>query len=97
MSPSSKGSLREPLIKVMSFMRAMEYKPFDGHRFNTFSSRLEDMTTKIGQMAFDIKTVFSFFRPDYSPSGVLQEASLVSPEAQQYMTPTVIVSINNDE
>ena len=90
----SKGSLREPLIKVINFMRAMEYAPLDGFRYKREQYGLDSMTGKIGQMAFDIKDVFSYFRPEYSPTGPIHEASLVAPEAQQYMTPSVVGLVN---
>lgn len=70
------GSLREPMIKVMAAMRNFHY-------YYDQESHLElyDMKEKIGQMPHGIPSVFSFFLPEYSPPGVLAQASLVSPEA----------------
>lgn len=45
-------------------------------------------------MAHDIKSVFSFFRREFSPKGPIGSANLFSPEAQRYMTPTVLGTIN---
>ena len=91
---SAQGSLREPLLKLIAFMRAMNYQVIDRYQSSRYFFTLNDMSTKIGQMAFEIQSVFSFFRPEYSPNGPIQEASLVSPEALQYVTPTIIGFLN---
>lgn len=72
----SQGSLREPLLKVIALMRNLEFKLSNGTAFTV----LENLQTKIGQMAHDIPSVFSFFLPQYSPPG-LMITSLVSPES----------------
>jgi len=73
---SSYGSLREPLIKVIALMRSLEFKS----SFDSPLIVLKDLQAKIGQMAHDIPSVFSFFLPQYSPPSLVQ-ASLSSPEA----------------
>ena len=59
------GSLREPLLRVMALMRSMEIKPSNGQSL----VKINDMNSKIGQMAHSFPTVFSFFLPEYAPDG----------------------------
>jgi uncharacterized protein (DUF1800 family) len=81
------GSLREPILKVIGFMRAMEYNSI------TPLVELDKMEQKIGQMAHEHKTVFSFFRPDFSVE-VAAENQLVSPEAQVQSSGYVVELLN---
>ena len=103
----TKGSLKEPIIKVMNFMRAMDYKPFDGYEYedvlpwgpsdstyDTKGTRFTSMTEKMGQMAYDPDNIFSFFRREFSPKGPISKASLVAPDAQRYTTSKVIGLLN---
>ena len=70
------GSIKEPLIKVVSTMRSLEYE----QTANEFPS-LFGMEVSIGQMAYEIPSVFSFFLPEYAPPGRVSKSSLVAPEA----------------
>lgn len=72
------GGVSEPLLRVMALMRSMELQQVEGQPI----SRLHDMRNKIGMMAHDFPTVFSFYLPEYEPDGRPGAASLVSPEAQ---------------
>ena len=72
----SHGSLREPLIKVISAMKSLEYT----QTANEFPS-LFGMDASIGQEQHNIPSVFSFFLPEYSAPGRVSSSSLVSPEA----------------
>merc|ERR1719254_109865 len=57
--------------------------------------RLKEMGEKIGQMAHDIPTVFSFFLPEFQlPSSRLSNATLVSPESGLLDTPKTLRLIN---
>jgi cullin-associated NEDD8-dissociated protein 1 len=71
------GSLKEPLLRVMSLMRGMELKQTEGQSV----LNLADLSTKIGQMAHSFPSVFSFFLPEYPAGGRAGDASLVSPES----------------
>ena len=71
------GSLREPLIKVVSLMRNLDFKLNVDNKFIS----LYDLSDSIGQMAHEIPSVFSFFLPEYSSPGPVMRASLVAPEA----------------
>lgn len=85
------GSAKEPLMKVIGLMRSMQFKLFDNVPFVEFSSRTSDL---IGQMAHEIPTVFSFFLPGNKPTGVISQASLVSPEFQVATGPRMINLLN---
>lgn len=74
----STGSLREPLVKLMSFLRAMEYE--SAPQFPSII--MENLQDNIGQEAHLIPDVFSFFLPEFSPLGKVAEAGLTAPEAQ---------------
>ncbi|EGB12134.1 hypothetical protein AURANDRAFT_20488, partial [Aureococcus anophagefferens] len=69
------GRLREPLLKVLHFARAMELSPTGGREVS-----LEGMDQKIGQMAHEAPSVFSYYLPDYSPQGAVGDRGLVAPE-----------------
>lgn len=87
----STGSLKEQIMKVIAFMRAMEFQNrSDGGR----EIRLDSLQNKIGQEAHSTPSVFNFFLPEYSAPGVIKEASLVSPEAQLLSGPNVINLMN---
>eukprot|EP00586_Coscinodiscus_wailesii_P000799 CAMPEP_0172487324 /NCGR_PEP_ID=MMETSP1066-20121228/16359_1 /TAXON_ID=671091 /ORGANISM="Coscinodiscus wailesii, Strain CCMP2513" /LENGTH=2416 /DNA_ID=CAMNT_0013253867 /DNA_START=62 /DNA_END=7312 /DNA_ORIENTATION=+ len=74
------GSLREPLLKVISLMRSMQYTPTDHDRNE--HPKFWFMQAKVGQMPYETPDQFSFFSPDYMPPGGFMVAALTSPEAQ---------------
>ena len=80
----SKGVLREPIMKVLSLMRSMEFVPLAP------IIRTHNVADKIGQMAYDFPSVFSFFLPENKPNGPVGNAGLVSPEATLLLTPNII-------
>jgi len=84
------GSMKEPLLKLIGVMRSMEFKP-NPKRPEVL---LLGAVQKIGQMAYKIPSVFSFFHPEYAPQGPVSAASLVAPEAQLYLTPQIIGLLN---
>jgi uncharacterized protein (DUF1501 family)/uncharacterized protein (DUF1800 family) len=83
------GKLREPLLKIVHFMRATEFAAKPGREVE-----LPDLVTKIGEMAHHARTVFSFFTPDYAPQGAAENARLVAPEAQLMTSPWSIALLN---
>jgi len=83
------GQMREPLLVVLHFLRAMEYASRD-----TREVELTGMTDKIGMQAFESETVFNFYLPDYQPRGPIADASLYSPESQLRNTPDTISFLN---
>ena len=70
------GKLREPLLKTTHLWRALGADSSSG-RIRTVT--VEDAHGQAPQQA---PSVFNFFRPDYSPSGDLQQRGLSAPEAQ---------------
>jgi len=84
------GALREPLLKVIGFMRSMEF--INNRKFSPIV--LDNMERKIGQMAHESPTVFSFFLPEFQPAGRVGEGSLVAPESTVLDMPTVIGFVN---
>ncbi|CAB9513781.1 Protein of unknown function (DUF1800) [Seminavis robusta] len=85
------GALKEPLIKLIGLMRSLEFQLNDPYTWVQFDRRLRE---KIGQMAHDITSVFSFFLPDYQPPGPVALGSLRSPEARVLTGPSVISALN---
>lgn len=88
---ASFGSLKEPLLKVVGLMRSLEFELGEGYSFAEFGERFPDMT---GQSAYEVKSVFSFFLPEYTPTGPIQKAGIVSPESQLLTGPKIIDSVN---
>lgn len=80
------GALREPLIKLVHLMRALEITA-PSYVDLVVTENLRDV---IGQFPFGAPTVFSFFQHDHQPAGALKVASLVSPEAVLLGTPTLV-------
>ena len=90
-SDPSHGSLKEPLIKIVGLMRALEFTLSSNYGFVDFDI---DMNIRIGQMAHAIPNVFSFFLPEHKPSGPVALASLVAPEGQVLTGPRTIDFLN---
>lgn len=86
------GQVREPLLKVMAFLRSMEFKRRPNVKFR--HGLFQDMHFKIGQMVFQPPDQFSFFDPGFSPPGALGATELVSPESE-VMTMSSITGITN--
>jgi cullin-associated NEDD8-dissociated protein 1 len=82
------GQLREPLIKVLHILRAMEYKPGPQH------SVIDLRGVDFGQQSYQAPSVFNYYLPEYQPSGPISLASLVSPESQLLTAPYVVSFIN---
>ena len=83
------GRMREPLLLLLHFLRAMEFTPREG-----LSVSLSGLEESIGQAAFRAPSVFSFFMPDFVPPGPVALAGLVAPEAQVGTTPHLVRFLN---
>ena len=82
----SHGHLREPLIKVTSALRSMNVtytSPFGRGKLKNLG---------IGQDSYQSPSVFSFFLPEFAPSGVIDRSKLVAPESQA-LTGTQVTSL----
>ena len=89
-SDPAHGRMREPLVKVLHFMRAMKHTPTNG-RQEVEMSRLED---KIGQQYALSPTVFNYYLPDYQPVGKVANAEMVAPEAELGTAPYMVGFLN---
>ena len=58
------GQVREPLLKVTSFLRSMEAT------FDSPEAWIKLQALGIGQAPYGSPSVFSFFLPEYQPPGV---------------------------
>ena len=72
------GQVREPLVKLISLMRSMEYV----HDSPVAMPFLDRLVSDIGQGSHEQQSVFSFFLPEFQPDGAVGNAGLVAPEAQ---------------
>lgn len=84
------GSLREPILKLISFMRAMEFE----QSTSAPELRLFGLQERIGQAPHSIPSVFSFFLSEYSAPGHITAASIKSPEAQVLSGPKIVRFLN---
>lgn len=84
------GVLREPILRVLNFIRSMTVVPDGDKPLIEFSS----LHTKIGQMSYEMKSVFGFYQSDFEPAGRTSQASLVSPESQLSSGPYIVGLMN---
>jgi len=87
--PSS-GLIREPLLRLTSLLRSMEFSPVPSQPV----VRMYNLETMIGQMAHEFTSVFSFLLPEFKPSGLIGDRGFVSPEAALLDTPKIIGLLN---
>ncbi len=88
-NPETFGKIKEPILKLTGFWRGVGLLlnvPLAGPS----SIRFEQME----QTPLSAPSVFNFFRPDFSPSGVLSQNGLFSPESQ-LLTSTSIVTMGS--
>ena len=72
------GKLREPLIRLIHVARAFSITSNRTYGWLYFKE-LED---KILQAPYEQTSVFNYYRPDYSPNGVIADSGLNAPEFQ---------------
>ncbi len=74
------GKLREPVVRLVNWMRAFNGKSADG-RF--LLGDTSDPSVSLAQSPMRAPSVFNFYRPSYSPpNSNIGTANLVAPEAQ---------------
>lgn len=81
------GSLREPLLKVVAVLRALEFTPSGP------LVELNDLDSKMGQMAYEQDSVFSFFQPDHG-GPALSQRLLTAPESELLSSGKIIGLLN---
>ncbi len=110
LSLTSSGKPREPIVRATAFLRAFGAKSqlplsdLSAYGFpstelakfpvGTTRPRLSNSTAALAQSPLAAPTVFNWFLPDYSPSGLLAANGLNSPELQLANENTVIQSSN---
>ncbi|MAH39825.1 MAG: hypothetical protein CML08_00260 [Puniceicoccaceae bacterium] len=75
---SSHGKLREPIIRLMHLCRAFKLDSIRTYEWIYFKNLEDDII----QSPYESSSVFNFYRPDYSPNGVIAKRSLHAPEFQ---------------
>ena len=75
-NPESFGKLREPLIRMVGLWRAFNANP--GHAEFDYGW----IANRLSQGPLQSPSVFNFFSPDFSQSGAIRDAGLLSPEFQ---------------
>eukprot|EP00927_Polykrikos_kofoidii_P059399 TRINITY_DN54558_c0_g1_i1.p1 TRINITY_DN54558_c0_g1~~TRINITY_DN54558_c0_g1_i1.p1 ORF type:complete len:1948 (+),score=287.27 TRINITY_DN54558_c0_g1_i1:50-5845(+) len=86
-SEGNTGKLREPLIKLVHFMRSMEYEDSKGR-----SIVLDNVEDTLAQMPYYSPSVFNFYSVNYQPSSFPD--GLVGPEFQIFTAPAAIGFLN---
>ncbi|KAL7568310.1 hypothetical protein ACA910_018446 [Epithemia clementina (nom. ined.)] len=84
------GAFREPLLKIMQLMRSLQFQAATNSPMTLFSD-IEDI---IGQLVFHAPDVFSFFHPEFQPTGIISASSMVSPEALVINSPEIFSTVN---
>ena len=85
------GALREPLLKPIGLMRALEYNHAPRENF----AELWFLRNRFGQEPYEFPSVFSYFLPEYIPSSTpASTASHVSPESMLLDMPSSIDMLN---
>lgn len=74
---STFGKVREPLVRLMHLLRAMDASSGNGR-----SEEFWTMGLYLGQVPMQAPSVFNFFSPNYAPPGLVADAGLVAPELQ---------------
>jgi uncharacterized protein (DUF1800 family) len=86
------GHLREPLVRLVGLLRAVDAEPRNG-RWRSLGS-LDRPSRSLGQTPLRAPTVFNFFEPGFALPGEIAQAGLVSPEFQIATETTVIGGAN---
>ncbi|CAK0855040.1 unnamed protein product [Prorocentrum cordatum] len=84
---SSVGKLREPLVKLLHFLRSMGYMDLKGRQI--LMASLED---DIGQWPYAAPSVFNYYDVEYSPPGLSD--GLFAPEFQIFTPPLALTWLN---
>ena len=81
------GKLKEPILRVTNLFRAFNAQGADG------KLRFADLGS-FEQFPYYSRSVFNFYRPDYSPPGEFNNAGLVGPELQILTESTITQTTN---
>ena len=107
--PDSFGKLREPMLRMSHLWRVFKMQPSlrTGHYWEpergcgqgnypsyNFYQAISRLNRDLGQGPLQARSVFNFFRPDFSPNGLLNDNGLVAPEFQIINENTMVSSTN---
>ncbi|WP_299876343.1 DUF1800 family protein [uncultured Cocleimonas sp.] len=107
--PDSFGKLREPMLRMSHLWRVFDmqtslkvghYWESDkrcgegNYRNYNFYSSLDWFAQITGQGPLQARSVFNFYKPSYSPSGILSENGLSAPEFQIINENTMVAGSN---
>ena len=107
--PDSFGKLREPLLRMSHLWRAFNMKPSlrigrfwqseeqcgqGAYPSYNVSGTIARFDRELGQGPLQARSVFNFFRPDFSPTGLLNDNGLYAPEFQIINENTTVSSAN---
>ncbi len=82
------GMLREPIVKILSVMRSMEFQSYHP------VLNLRWIKRNTGQDPHSFDSVFSFFLPEFEPYGRVGDAKMFAPEATLLDMPKIIGIMN---
>ncbi len=86
-SPNTFGKLKEPVIKLSMVLRAFDASGIptiddDENISQNAVLRFYGTGREMGQRPYGSPSVFNFYRPEFSQTGEIREAGLLSPEFQ---------------
>lgn len=88
------GKLREPMVRMMNWLRAF---PMSTNQNGDYFNFLRCPIYTIGQAPLQAPSVFNFFSPDYIPQGPIGQNNLKAPEFQILTAPNTIGIINDTD
>ena len=83
------GRVHEPLLKLLQFMRSLEYKSRDGREV-----MMKNLQEVFGQQAFQSESVFNYYDDDFDALGPMATSGLVAPESQLLTAPKTVAWLN---
>jgi len=107
--PDEFGKLREPMLRMSHLWRVFKMQPSlrIGHYWESekqcgqgtypsynFYGTIARFNKDLGQGPLQARSVFNFFRPDFSPTGLLNDNGLYAPEFQIINENTMVSSTN---
>jgi len=84
------GLAREPVVKMMHFIRAMDLSTVNLER----ELQMINLRGKIGQEIYNAPSVFGFFSSDYQPAGPVFDKGLVAPATELFDAPKLVGFLN---
>ena len=75
-NPRNFGKVKEPVIAMTNFCRALNVKSNDSRRWWDFPG----LQNNFGQAPLQAPSVFNFYEPDYAPKGEIANKELTAPE-----------------